>query len=252
MSDRPGVQTYEYPASADDAPASWWRPAEPPQEADDDRPSSSAILAEGEEEKQLKAPDSEQVEAALELRFEAGRQAGFEEGRLMERQAAQRAEQTRLREQLASLVLKFDRETSRYLHEVEGEVVELAVAIAGKVLRREARADPLFLSGAVRVALGQLARTTKAQLKVPASDVALWSEAIAHIPNLAVRPTVVADEGLGPGDCLLETELGFVDIGMQAQLGEIERSLIDAVGQTASNLPVSKSSAPTEGARTVL
>lgn len=192
------------------------------------------------------------TQADLELRFEAGRQTGFDEGRLTERQAAQKIEHTRLKEQLASLVLKFDQETSRYLHDVEREIVELALAIAARVLRREAQADPLLLTGAVRVALGQLARTTKAQLKVPASDVSLWAEAIAHIPNLGMRPTVVADEGISAGDCLLETELGFVDLGIQSQLGEIEGNLFDAAAQTAFTSPASKSAAPSEGAKVAL
>jgi flagellar assembly protein FliH len=244
------VQAYEYPVSATDARASWWRPAEIPQEDADDMSSPSVILEERVEERQLKAP--ELTQADLELRFEAGRQAGFDEGRLTERQAAQKIDHTRLKEQLASLVLKFDQETSRYLQAVEREVVELALAIAARVLRREAQADPLVLTGAVRVALGQLARTTKAQLKVPASDVSLWAETIAHIPNLGVRPTVVADEGISAGDCLLETELGFVDLGIESQLGEIERNLFDAAGQTASSGPAPKGAAPTKGAKVAL
>jgi len=250
------VQAYEYPAAAIDTPASWWRPTEIPQEAADGRTSPSAVLEETEEEDQLKASDSEPTHTELDLRFEAGLEAGFEQGRLAERQAAQTTESTRtharISEQLRSLVMKFDQETSRYLRDVEQEVVALALAVAGRVLRREAQVDPLLLTGAVRVALGQLARTTKAQLKVPASDVSLWAEAIAHIPNLAVRPAVVADEGISAGDCLLETELGFADLAIKAQLAEIERSLFDAAGQTASGVLASKSATPADGAKAAL
>lgn len=253
VSDQPdvAVRTYEYPAFARDAPPSWWRPEEIAQEVANDMPSSSAVVEETKEEKRLTASDPEQARAELELSFEAGRKTGFEEGRIVERQEAEGAEYTRIREQLASLVLKFDQETSRYLQDVEREVVELALAIAARVLRREVGLDPLLLTGAVRVALGQLARTTEARLKVPASDVCLWTEAIAHIPNLAMRPVVVADEGISSGDCLLETELGFADLGIQSQLAEIERNLFDAADQTVSSLPASKS-APAGGARAAL
>lgn len=254
------VQAYEYPATAIDAPPFWWRPTEISREAGDMQSSSAAQEEiEKTEENQLQAFDSEQARAELGLRCEAARQAGFEQGRLVERQAAQAAvgaeharTQAQTREQLASLVIKFDQETSRYLHEVEREVVELALAIAGRVLRREAQMDPLLLTGAVRVALGQLARTMKAQLKVPESDALLWAEAIAHIPNLTVRPTVVADDGINAGDCLLETELGFVDLGIQSQLAEIERSLFDAAGQTTPGLPASKSVAPGDSVKAAL
>jgi len=36
---------------------------------------------------------------------------------------------------------------------VEHEVVKLALAVAARILRREAQMDPLLLTGAVRVAL---------------------------------------------------------------------------------------------------
>ena len=49
-------------------------------------------------------------------------------------------------------------ERDRYLHAVEHEVVKLALAVAARILRREAQMDPLLLTGAVRVALGQLSR----------------------------------------------------------------------------------------------
>ena len=40
-------------------------------------------------------------------------------------------------------------------------MVKLALAIAARILRREAQTDPLLLTGAVRVALGQLAATLR-------------------------------------------------------------------------------------------
>ena len=55
----------------------------------------------------------------------------------------------------------------------------------------------------------------------------MWSEAIAHLPNLALKPDVVAGDGHALGDCVIETELGSVDLGVRAQLGEIERGFFD-------------------------
>jgi hypothetical protein len=50
------------------------------------------------------------------------------------------------------------------------------------------------------------------------------------VPNLAVKPTVMAGEGMRLGDCAIETELGSVDLGIRAQLGEIERGFFDRAG----------------------
>jgi flagellar assembly protein FliH len=117
---------------------------------------------------------------------------------------------------------------------MEREVVELALAVAARILRREAQMDPLLLTGAVRVALGQLSGSTKVRLRVPNSELDLWTEAMALIPNLAVKPAVVAGDRMRLGDCVVETEMGSVDLGIRSQLGEIERGFFDRAGGRAS------------------
>jgi flagellar assembly protein FliH len=96
--------------------------------------------------------------------------------------------------------------------------------------------DPLLLTGAARVALGQLSATTEVRLRVPAADLDLWTEAMALIPNLPLRPAVVGEDGLRLGDCVLETGLGTVDLGIRAQLAEIERGFFDRAGCAARPL----------------
>ncbi len=165
--------------------------------------------------------------------FEAGREQGKQEGRQAERQAhsdaLSAASQERQR-QAVELIGSFAKERDRYLHHVENEVVELALAVAARILRREAQMDPLLLTGAVRVALGQLSGSTQVKLRVPPAELDLWAEAMALIPNLALKPTVVPGEGMRLGDCVVETELGSVDLGIRSQLGEIERGFFDRAG----------------------
>ncbi len=165
--------------------------------------------------------------------FEAGREQGRLEGRQAEREAQAgtvvAAERERIRK-ASELVERFARERERYFAEVEREVVGLALAIAARILRREAQMDPLLLTGAVRVALGQLSASTPAQLVVPPAELDLWKDAIAHAPNLTVKPEVVAGEGMRLGESIIKTDLGSVDLGLRSQLGEIERGFFDRVG----------------------
>jgi flagellar assembly protein FliH len=170
--------------------------------------------------------------------FEAGRDCGHKEGRQAEHEsqiAMQRADEERRARQAAELVASFAQERDRYLHGAEQEVVRLALAIAARILRREAQMDPLLLTGAVRVALGQLAGTTEVTLRVPAPDLEMWKEAIAHVPNLAAKPVVAAGEGMRVGECVIETALGSVDIGIRSQLGEIERGFFDRADGTRTD-----------------
>jgi flagellar assembly protein FliH len=171
--------------------------------------------------------------------FEVGREKGRQEGRQAEREAQTAALTTEAQQRTrkaAELVETFAQERDRFLHAVEHEVVELALAVAARILRREAQMDPLLLTGAVRVALGQLSRSTQVRLCVPPGELEMWAEAIALLPNLALKPTVVAGEGMRLGDCLIETELGSVDLGIRSQLGEIERGFFDRAGASRSEI----------------
>jgi flagellar assembly protein FliH len=172
--------------------------------------------------------------------FEAGRERGRQEGRQVEHEAnaaSQAAAEQRRARQGVELIESFHQERERYLHAVEHEVVKLALAVAARILRREAQMDPLLLTGAVRVALGQLSGSTQVRLRVPAAELDLWTEAIALVPNLAVKPTVEAGEGMRLGDCLIETGLGSVDLGIRAQLSEIERGFFDRAGGSRAGSP---------------
>jgi flagellar assembly protein FliH len=89
--------------------------------------------------------------------------------------------------------------------------------------------DPLLLSGAVRVALGQLGETAEVRLRVPEAEQDLWAEMLRLMPNLALRPELVADDRLHAGEAVLEAHSGSVDLGVRAQLEEIERGFFDLI-----------------------
>lgn len=219
---RAAVEAFQYPAG----------PAPPPVNHDvlalfsPRTPDTSASLRTAEPQGTGGDRGTTSDAAALQTSFETGRRQGIEEGRAIERAAGAAARATEEHErarQRTSLLETFAVERDKYLHAVEHEVATLALAIAARILRREAQMDPLFLTGAVRVALGQLAGTTKVAVRVPRSELGLWQEAIAHLPHRTLQATVVAGDAMGTGECVLETELGSVDLGLGAQLREIER-----------------------------
>lgn len=140
-------------------------------------------------------------------------------------------EQSRVGAQLSAALESFCEERDKYFGQVEQEVVRLALGIAARIIHRESQIDPLLLAGAVRVALGQLADNTGATLRVPAADHEIWEETLRLMPNLPLRPNVVGDPDVGPEECVLETKLGSVDLGVRAQLEEIERGFFDLLEQ---------------------
>lgn len=221
------IETLEYPACPGGTEAlEWdgWVEADEKEEAEQARRRAESARAETTEA----AGEREQVRRS----FEAGRERGRGEGREAQA-AAVAAEADRYKRQLAALVVRFVEERDRYLNAVEQEVVKLALAVATRILRREAQMDPLLLTGAVRVALGQVAASSEVRLRVPEAELELWIEAIAHVPNLTLKPVVEAGEGMRLGDCAIESKAGTVDLGVRAQLCEIERGFFDRSGEVA-------------------
>jgi flagellar assembly protein FliH len=161
-----------------------------------------------------------------ELEIHAARSAGYETGRQEEREQHEQNSRA-IRDGLAMAIEQFAASRDTYVAEVEREVVRLALAIAARILNREAQMDPLLLSGAVRVALGQLSESTEVQLHVPRAEAEVWTEMLRLMPNLPLRPAVVSDDGLRAGECKMKTQLGTVDLGISAQLEEIERGFFD-------------------------
>jgi flagellar assembly protein FliH len=109
---------------------------------------------------------------------------------------------------------------------VEQEVVKLALAIAGRVLHREAQLDPLLLSAAVRVALDKMQDRSGVVLRVAGADVKAWEDAFATCEP-EERPRVMEDAQMQRGDCVLETKMGTVELGVSVQLEEIEKGFFD-------------------------
>jgi flagellar assembly protein FliH len=230
------VEVFDYPAcpGAPPLPAwdGWVEAGEGPA-ANGRAKGASGSASRGDSQRDSRQDFDERLAEETRKSFAAGRERGRQEGIEAGREA-QTAEAERRRQQLGELVEKFDRERDRYLQEVEQEVVKLALAVAARILRREAQMDPLLLTGAVRVALGQLARSSEVRLRVPAAEVDLWTETIALVPHLTMKPEVMAEEGMRLGDCLVESKVGTVDLGIRSQLGEIERGFFDRAGSPAS------------------
>jgi flagellar assembly protein FliH len=227
------VEAFEYPACSGAAPLPAWNGWT---EATDDV-AKAGERSQGRTRNPAAGATDEELTSDVQQSFAAGRERGLEQGRQAEREAQAAlfaAEQSRHKQQLAALVVRFSAESDRFLRTVEQEVVKLALAIAARILRREVQMDPLLLTGAVRVALGQLASSSEVRLRVPRAEVDLWTETIAIVPNLALKPAVVAGEGMRLGDCVIESKAGTVDLGVRSQLAEIERGFFDRAGASRS------------------
>lgn len=154
------------------------------------------------------------------------RQLGHEEGRA---EARKNFEQklTEERGTIAAALTQFARDRVAYYARLEREVVQLALAIARKILHREAQVDPLLLAGIVRVALEKIEGATAVTLRVHPQVAADWRRYLASRMEPENLPTIVEDPALEPERCVLETSMGTAQLGVELQLKEIEQGFMD-------------------------
>ena len=175
MENVPVFEVFDYPAVPGPPLPSWeaFGSSEPVAFGSGASMTRPRLVHDAEEERRLNAAFEARLAEEVRRAFETGKERGFEEGRAAERDAladGARAKDEGRIEQAARLAERFDAERERYFEAVEPEVVKLALAVAARILRRESQMDALLLSGAVRVALGQLSTSTQVRLRVPSAD----------------------------------------------------------------------------------
>jgi flagellar assembly protein FliH len=127
-------------------------------------------------------------------------------------------------------VAGFQKERDEYFGRIETEVVQLALAIARKILHRESQIDPLLLTGLVHVALEKLDGGTHVRLKANPADMQFWHEYFTQRGGQG-NPELIGDAAVNPGECALEAEVGTTQISLETQLKEIEQGFFDLLEQ---------------------
>ena len=157
---------------------------------------------------------------------EAARQQGISQG---ERQAteAMAVKLEHERQAIAEAIARFAHEQRCYFRRVESDAVTLALAIARKLLHREAQIDPLLLSGVVRVALEQVQAGSQVVLRVSPLRQETWQRFLSTLPETDPQVTVVADESVPAGKLILEAAAGKAELSLEEKLKEIESGFLD-------------------------
>ncbi len=170
------------------------------------------------------AAEQNQLQQADAL--EQARKQGQNEGRTEMTTALLRE-----REQIAQALRDFVTERVNYYRRIEGEVVQLALAVARKILHREAQLDPHALAGIVRVTIESMDAGTKLSLHVPPGDSAEWRHYFAEKMEGELALEVREDPALAAGECRIETALGVTEVGFESQLKVIETGLLDLLAE---------------------
>lgn len=152
--------------------------------------------------------------------YAAGERAGLEAGGKRADAMLRRVAQTI--DELTGLRATIARETER-------QMVDLALALARRVVDRELTLAPDLVAAMAHVALERLGEQTPATIRLNPAD---YSVVIAERGEQweGTHVSVVPDPAVTRGGCLVESDFGVVDASVDAQLGELARALLGGPG----------------------
>jgi flagellar assembly protein FliH len=130
-----------------------------------------------------------------------------------------------LLQRLTETLVELRQTRSDMIRHTERQLVELALAVARRVLHREVSLDHDLLVGMIRIALDRLGEAGQVTIRLHPAEFEAVS--VARSGALAGdHVTVVADARVGRGGCRVESDYGSVEAGVDAQIQEIGRVLL--------------------------
>jgi flagellar assembly protein FliH len=149
---------------------------------------------------------------------------GYAQGERAGAEAAATRGEAMLR-RLAQTIDELGALRTELIHKSERQLVQLAIAIATRVIQREITLDSELLVAMARVALDRLGDTSSATIRLhPEDHAAALAARGGELSTESVK--VVADPIVSRGGCLVESDFGLIDLTIGAQVGEIATALL--------------------------
>jgi flagellar assembly protein FliH len=157
---------------------------------------------------------------------------GFAQGERAGAEAASQRGEAMLR-RLTQTIEELTTLRAQMIHQTERQMVQLALAVARRIVHREVSIDQDLLIAMARVALDRLGESAKVTVRLhPEEFEATAGARAAQWTTSAVE--VVADARVGRGGCRVESEYGMMDAGVEGQIQEVARALLGEEGEVAS------------------
>jgi flagellar assembly protein FliH len=149
---------------------------------------------------------------------------GYEQGERSGAEAAGTRGEAMLR-RLSETLSELTTLRATMIHQTERQMVELALAVARRVVHREIALDRDLLIAIARVALDRLGENVQVTVRLhPEEFEATGAARVAASAGGSV--TFVPDARVGRGGCRIESDMGMLDAGVDAQIQEIARALL--------------------------
>ena len=168
----------------------------------------------------------DEIETQAYIRgFNKGEKAGFES-------AADKIES--LSRMLDEAVEALRHARNRIQGDTEKEIVELVLAVAGRVVGREVQTNREAIVAIVREALQTVENRDAVLIKMNPADIDFLNRLQSPLSGLSRNPDglrIEADDSVGIGGCLVETDGGDIDARIESRLRIVEEAFREKLGQ---------------------
>lgn len=174
-----------------------------------------------------KGESSSLTEISMEEIRRNSYQKGFEEGSQKERKKL-----AEIMAILKKIVKDMEVKEEAMFNEMKGKMVEIAIATAKKIIKKEIEEDSETIVRVVREALKRVGQAQKITIKVNPQDWMKLKEVQPELLSSSLRKGSVyieKDEAIARGGALVETDKGIIDARIERQLDEIDKVLSGGV-----------------------
>lgn len=168
--------------------------------------------------------EAEKLKAlSIEQGHREGLQLAFRETEEQRKKAHQEYEQ---------LISSGINEREKIIHSAEPDIVNLSVAIAGKILSQQIKTEPAIILDIVKEALKLAGEADNVRVMVNPEDADTVKYFVPQLiePDQNVGDVLIeSDRRIERGGCLVETEKGVIDARLQTRRYNVEGAVLEGV-----------------------
>lgn len=193
---------------------------------------ASAIVAEAKTDaEQYIGQAKEQAEQIKQQAYDEGHQKGYEDGFNQGKQSALDEMQSQMNETVEKtqrIVATGEQDAKNMIVAAERQIVEIALAVASKILAYQIAENPMVVLPIIKIALEKVCDQEQIVLRVSADDFEIVLQAKQEFQNMAGGEqalTVIVDRTIERGNCVIDTSYGMVDARIDTQFDSIREAL---------------------------
>jgi flagellar assembly protein FliH len=190
---------------------------------------AARIVAEAKEESDLLVQEARERASQL---IEDEKMRGYQEGYQSGREDA-RKEYASILSQARDVVRQAYDERKNIIQQSESLIVELAISIAEKIIRKKWEEDRSYVLSIVKEACDYIQNAKRVEIRVHPEDYPLVKQEQDQINQSCLHTSewiVIPDLHVQAGGCVIHTEKGTVDARLDTQLNELKNALREAAG----------------------